>query len=103
MQGVTDPDGNWRNRDGAPTKRDGILAYAAAHPGASHSAIAKALGVSRKTVIKWLKGDALEKYVESLANCGEEFGGQGDVEGSLAALLMASLACCAVLPLHAMI
>ena len=37
-------------------KRDAIRAYAAAHPDASHSAIAKALGVSRTTVVKWLKG-----------------------------------------------
>ena len=49
---------NWwdnGNREGAPKKRDEIRAYAATHPDASHSAIAKALGVSRTTVIKWLK------------------------------------------------
>lgn len=40
---------------GSGTKRDAIRAYAAEHPDASHSAIAKALGVSRPTVIKWLK------------------------------------------------
>ena len=52
---------NWwdgGNRNGAPTKRDEIRAYAAEHPDASHAAIAKALGVSRTTVIKWLKPDA---------------------------------------------
>ena len=59
IQNVTDPDGSWRNRGGAPEKRDAIRAYAAEHPGASHSAIAKALGVSRTTVIKWL-GDGRE-------------------------------------------
>ena len=56
------PDG-WRDGNGRPKgslnkehpKRDAIRAYAAEHPGASHSAIAKALGVSRTTVIKWLK------------------------------------------------
>lgn len=37
-------------------KRDACWGYAAAHPDASHSAIAKALGVSRTTVVKWLKG-----------------------------------------------
>lgn len=36
-------------------KGEQIRAYAAAHPGANHSEIARALGVSRPTVIKWLK------------------------------------------------
>lgn len=40
------------------TKRDEIRAYATEHPDASHAAIAKALGVSRTTVIKWLKQSA---------------------------------------------
>ena len=39
-------------------KKNAIRAYAAEHPDASHAAIAKALGVSRTTVIKWLKPDA---------------------------------------------
>ncbi len=39
----------------AHPKRDAIRAYALEHPDASHSAIARALGVSRPTVIKWLK------------------------------------------------
>ena len=59
VQRFDDPDGSWRNKDGRPkgsgTKRDMILAYAAEHPEANHSQIAKALGVSRPTVIKWLK------------------------------------------------
>lgn len=41
----------------AHPKRDAIRAYAAEHPDASHSAIAKALGVSRTTVVKWLKDE----------------------------------------------
>lgn len=36
-------------------KGEMIKAYAAAHPEANHSQIARALGVSRPTVIKWLK------------------------------------------------
>ena len=56
---VLHPDGEWRNKDGRPkgsgTKADAIRAYAEDYPDASHSAIAKALGVSRTTVIKWLK------------------------------------------------
>lgn len=36
-------------------KGDQIKAYAKAHPDANHSEIARALGISRPTVIKWLK------------------------------------------------
>lgn len=49
---------NWwdnGNRDGAPTKRDEVLVFAAEHPGMSQRAMAKALGVSPTTVNKWLK------------------------------------------------
>lgn len=56
IQDVIDPDGGWRNKNGAPTKRDLIRKYVREHPNANHSEIAKALGVSRPTVIKWLKG-----------------------------------------------
>lgn len=37
------------------TKADQIRAYAVGHPEANHSQIARALGVSRTTVVKWLK------------------------------------------------
>lgn len=51
-----------KNPEGRPKgsgeKCDLIRAYAAENPGASNSEIAKALGVSRTTVIKWLKPDA---------------------------------------------
>ena len=40
---------------GSGEKRDLVRSYAAAHPDANHSEIARALGVSRPTVIKWLK------------------------------------------------
>lgn len=40
---------------GSGTKREAVRAYAAAHPESNHSEIARALGVSRPTVIKWLK------------------------------------------------
>lgn len=46
-----------RYHGGAPTKKDLIKSYAAEHPEANHSEIARALGVSRPTVIKWLKDD----------------------------------------------
>ena len=48
----------WRDGNGRKPKRDEIRAYATEHPDASHSAIAKALGVSRTTVVKWLKQSA---------------------------------------------
>lgn len=54
-----DEPGGWINKNGAPTKRDEIRAYAAEHPEASQRAIAKALGVSPTTVNKWLKPDAV--------------------------------------------
>lgn len=40
---------------GSGEKRELIRSYAREHPDANHSDIAKALGVSRSTVIKWLK------------------------------------------------
>lgn len=56
-------DGNWWDNAGRPKgstkdktpKGERIKAYAKKHPGANHSEIARALGVSRPTVIKWLK------------------------------------------------
>lgn len=57
-------DGGWRNKKGAPKKRDLIRGYAAEHPEASHSEIARALGVSRPTVIKWLKPGWEEEYAD---------------------------------------
>ena len=57
-----------KNPEGRPkgsgTKADLIRAYAAEHPDASHAAIAKALGVSRTTVIKWLKPAADDDHAE---------------------------------------
>lgn len=46
---------NWRDGNGRKSKRDMVRKYAAEHPEANHSQIARALGVSRPTVIKWLK------------------------------------------------
>lgn len=48
---------NWRKGNGRKPKRDLVRAYAAEHPNANHSEIARALGCSRPTVIKWLKPD----------------------------------------------
>ena len=46
---------NWREGNGRKPKADLVREYAAAHPDASHSAIARELGISRTTVIKWLR------------------------------------------------
>ena len=47
-------EGEYKN-SGRPKKRDLIRAYAREHPDASHAEVARALGVSRTTVVKWLK------------------------------------------------
>lgn len=51
---------NWYDGGGRPkgsgTKAEAVRSYAAEHPEANHSEIARALGVSRTTVVKWLKG-----------------------------------------------
>ena len=59
------PDGSWRGRPKGSKnkrhpKRDAVRDYVAKHPEANHSEIARALGVSRPTVIKWLKTEAKE-------------------------------------------
>ena len=48
---------NWRDGNGRKPKADLVRDYALAHPDANHSEIARALGISRPTVIKWLKSD----------------------------------------------
>lgn len=48
---------NWRDGNGRKPKADLVRDYALAHPDANHSEIARALGISRPTVIKWLKTD----------------------------------------------
>ena len=40
---------------GSGIKRQQILDYATTHPEANHSEIARVLGVSRSTVVKWLR------------------------------------------------
>lgn len=55
LQSLDDPQGNWRNLEGAPKKRDLVLSFAKEHPNMSNREIAKELGISRNTVNKWMK------------------------------------------------
>lgn len=55
---------NWREGNGRKPKADLVRKYAAEHPGANHSEIARALGISRPTVIKWLKDVPKEDVTE---------------------------------------
>lgn len=53
VQSVDYPNGEWRNDKGAPTKADAVRAYRREHPNATNSEVARAIGCSRTTVIKW--------------------------------------------------
>ncbi len=66
---------NWRDGNGRKPKADLVRDYALAHPDANHSEIARALGISRPTVIKWLKADRVPT-LEELCNveCNDENG-----------------------------
>lgn len=55
VQAVDYPNGEWRNKNGAPTKREAVIDYKHDHPDATNSEIARAIGCSRTTVIKWVK------------------------------------------------
>ena len=60
---------NWwdnGNRDGAPKKAMLVWKAAANNPGANHSQIARIAGVSRPTVIKWLKPGWRKEYALAL-------------------------------------
>lgn len=57
---------NWwdnGNREGAPTKAMKVWEAALKNPGKSHAAIARIAGVSRPTVIKWLKPGWEDEYL----------------------------------------
>ena len=57
---------------GGPSKKcDLIREYAAAHPEANHSEIARNLGVSRPTVIKWLKPGWQDEWAKKTDVCGD--------------------------------
>lgn len=66
---------NWRDGNGRKPKADLVRDYALAHPDANHSEIARALGISRPTVIKWLKTERVPTLDEFCSvECNDENG-----------------------------
>ena len=57
MQQFDDPEGEWRNKAGAPTAQKKVQDYRAAHPDSTVSEVARALNISRTTVYKWWQTD----------------------------------------------
>lgn len=58
MRAVRDviyPDGEWRYKGGAPTKKDLVFGYLDKHPHATAREIAKALGINKDTSCKWAR------------------------------------------------
>jgi DNA-binding transcriptional ArsR family regulator len=79
------PDGTWRNKNGRPKgsrnkenrKKELIIEYAATHPEANVTDIARALGVSRPTVYKYLeekevKNECYDLQIDGLENLVEK-------------------------------
>ena len=58
--------GDWRNNDGAPEKAMQVWKAATENPGLSVAALARAAGVSRPTVYKWLKPGWQDEYAKAL-------------------------------------
>lgn len=56
VQNYADPDGLWRNMEGAPTKRDLIKQYREEHPEAKKVDCIRDTGLSKPTVYKWWDG-----------------------------------------------
>lgn len=55
IRDITYPNGEWRNKDGAPTKENLVKEYLLEYPDLPVSEVAKNLGVSRTTVYKYKK------------------------------------------------
>ena len=58
MRAVRDvfyPDGEWRYKGGAPTKKELVFDYLEEHPHATAREIAKALGINKDTACKWAR------------------------------------------------
>ena len=55
IQEINDPENNWRNQEGRPSKEDLVKEYIQENPNDNPSEIARNLNVSRTTVYKYLK------------------------------------------------
>ena len=52
-QKVRDPEGEWRNKDGAPSKEQMVKEWRSAHPEGRKIDCERETGLSRHTVLKW--------------------------------------------------
>ena len=57
LQDIMDPDGSWRNKNGAPTKKDVVRSWRAAHPDGRKADCIHDTGLSKPTVYKWWNND----------------------------------------------
>jgi hypothetical protein len=53
IRDLDDPDGNWRNKDGAPTKSSQVYDWRQLNPGGSKARCIRETGISKPTVLKW--------------------------------------------------
>lgn len=53
IQNVIDPKGSWRNKDGAPTKKDAVIKWREEHPFGRKIDCERETGLSRPTILKW--------------------------------------------------
>lgn len=54
VQDIDYPNGEWRNKEGRPTKQELVIEFKKSHPDMSNRKIAEELGISRNTVNKWM-------------------------------------------------
>ncbi|MDN8975009.1 HTH domain-containing protein, partial [Staphylococcus aureus] len=54
IQEINDPEGNWRNQEGRPSKENLVKEYIAENPDHTPTEIAKNLKISRTTVYKYI-------------------------------------------------
>ncbi len=57
IQAIDDPEGNWRNKEGAPKKRYIVQQWRADHPGGRKADCIRETGLSKPTVYKWWDTD----------------------------------------------
>lgn len=60
VQTIDFPDGEWRNKKGAPSAQTKVQQYRAEHPESTVAEVARALQISRTTVYKWWNGEPAE-------------------------------------------